>query len=49
MAAYKLQVIADSRLYDRIRLLASYQNVKESRNDRRFGNDNLRHRYEEVG
>ena len=49
MAAYRLKVIADSRLYDRIRLLASYQNVKESRNDRRFGNDNLRHRYEEVG
>lgn len=38
----------ESRLYDQMRVTVSYQRYDESRHDRRFGDDRLRNRKEQV-
>ncbi|NUO00196.1 MAG: TonB-dependent receptor, partial [Saprospiraceae bacterium] len=44
----RIQHQAASGLYDNARLILAHQRYEESRHDRRFGRDQLRHRYEEV-
>ncbi len=48
MAAYQLNYSRATKMFDQLRFLASYQDIEESRNDRRFGADNLRSRLEQV-
>jgi hemoglobin/transferrin/lactoferrin receptor protein len=48
MGSYKLDLKNDHSFYDNAQLTLAYQNVKESRNNRRFGNDNLYSQNEKV-
>lgn len=48
MGAYTLNHLLNSRLADNLRLTAAYQNYKESRNNRNYGNDNSRSQMENV-
>jgi len=48
MTAYHLNKPFESGLADELRLTAAYQDVRESRQNRRFGNDNLQSRREQV-
>lgn len=48
LASYELNFIANNTLFDNIRLLASYQDVEESRHQRRFDRTGLQHRMENV-
>lgn len=44
----KMNVYKSNTFFDQARVTLAYQNFKESRNDRRFGDDRLRTRTEEV-
>ncbi len=46
--SYTLNLKADKGFYDNGRIIVAYQNIEESRNDRRFGSDNLNHRMEQL-
>jgi hemoglobin/transferrin/lactoferrin receptor protein len=46
--SYTLNLNADKGFYDHGRIIVAYQNIEESRNDRRFGSDNLNHRIEQL-
>ena len=48
LASYKLDWTARRSLYDRVRILAAYQNVGESRVNRNFGSSNRNHRIENL-
>ena len=48
MGAYKLDMNADKTFFDNAHLTLAYQNVKESRNNRRFNNVNLYSQNEKV-
>lgn len=48
LAAYTLGLTAKHSFYDYANFILAYQNALESRNDRRFNNDILNHRNEEV-
>jgi hemoglobin/transferrin/lactoferrin receptor protein len=39
---------SNSNLYDKIKVTAAYQNFQESRNDRNFNSEKIRHRQEKV-
>jgi hemoglobin/transferrin/lactoferrin receptor protein len=47
-ASYTLNLKADNGFYDSGRMIVAYQNIEESRHDRRFGSDNLNHRIEKL-
>ncbi len=47
-ASYTLNLKADNGIYDSGRMIVAYQNIEESRHDRRFGSDNLNHRIEKL-
>ena len=46
--SYTLNLKADKGFYDNGRIIVAYQNIEESRNDRRFGSDNLNRRIEKL-
>lgn len=48
MAAYTLSHTMNSKLADNFKLIGAYQNYKESRNNRNFGNNNFRSQRENV-
>ncbi len=48
LASYSLQLTNDHGLYDMARIIAGYQNIEESRHDRRFGNPSINHRTEQL-
>ena len=48
LAAYQLQLNNSSDYFDRSNITFAYQNVKESRHDRRLNNAGLNNRFEEV-
>ncbi len=47
-AAYTLLLTNDKGIYDNARIILSYQNIEESRNDRRFNKVYLNHQIEQV-
>ena len=47
-AAYGLTLHKDSGWYDMARITAGYQNIEESRHDRRFDNPSINHRTEQL-
>lgn len=47
-ASYTLNLLNDKGIYDNARVILGYQNIEESRNDRKFRNDNLNHRIEKL-
>ncbi|MBK7407268.1 MAG: TonB-dependent receptor [Saprospirales bacterium] len=48
LSSYTLKWGKGARLFDNLRLIAAYQHIEESRNDRRFRNDQLNHRIEKL-
>ena len=48
LGSYALDVKADTGFFDGARFILGYQNIEESRNDRRFNNNNLNHRIETL-
>lgn len=46
--AYTLNLTAEKGFYDHGRIILAYQNIEESRHDRRFGSDNFNHRTEKL-
>jgi hemoglobin/transferrin/lactoferrin receptor protein len=46
--SYKMDLTKKTRMYDNSRLIFGYQNIEESRMDRRFKNDILNHRIEKL-
>ncbi|MCF8243494.1 MAG: TonB-dependent receptor [Melioribacteraceae bacterium] len=48
MNALSVTNFSKSMFYDYTKIIAAYQNFEESRNDRKFGKDELRHRTETV-
>ncbi|MFM2377122.1 MAG: hypothetical protein RLZZ165_2219 [Bacteroidota bacterium] len=46
--SYSLDLHPDKGFCDHARMIASYQNIEESRHDRRFKSDNLNHRVEKL-
>jgi hemoglobin/transferrin/lactoferrin receptor protein len=48
MGSYRLDLSGENALYSNAQVILAYQDIKESRNQRKFGNDNLAHRYEHV-
>ncbi|MFD2245791.1 TonB-dependent receptor [Pontibacter ruber] len=48
LGAYTLGLTGATKLYDEAKVIAAYQWLEESRNDRRFGKDWLSHRIEQV-
>lgn len=49
LASYDLAWNAKKKLFDDMHFLASYQDIQESRHQRRYGKTNLQHRVEDVG
>jgi hemoglobin/transferrin/lactoferrin receptor protein len=49
MAAYDMNIQNNSAKFQKIHAGINYQDIEESRHTRRFGNDNLEHRIENVG
>ncbi len=47
--AYKLEIDEKNELYDMANITLAYQNIEESRHNRRFGNNSLRNQMEKVG
>jgi len=47
-ASYTLNLTSDKGFYDNGRIIVAYQAIEETRNDRRFKNDNLNHRNENL-
>lgn len=48
LGAYALNLQKEKGFYDRARIIAGYQNIEESRHDRRFGNPSVNHRTEQL-
>ena len=48
LGAYSLKLTNDHGIYDQAHITAGYQNVEESRHDRRFGNPSINHRTEQL-
>jgi len=48
LASYTLNLTREQGVYDRARIIAGYQNIEESRHDRRFGNPSINHRTEQL-
>lgn len=48
LGSYNLSLKSEKSFYDNAQLTLAYQNVKESRNNRRFGNNNLYSQNEKV-
>jgi hemoglobin/transferrin/lactoferrin receptor protein len=48
MGSYRLDLSGENALYSNAQVILAYQDIKESRNQRKFGNDNLAHRSEHV-
>lgn len=48
MGSYRLKQTSNTRLYDHMNLVLSYQNIEESRIDRKFGRSRLRSRTEKI-
>jgi hemoglobin/transferrin/lactoferrin receptor protein len=48
LGAYTLSLTKATKLYDQAKVIAAYQWLEESRNDRRFGKNWLSHRTEQV-
>jgi len=48
LASYALNYTSNTRLFDKSRLTLAYQNIGESRHDRKFNSSKLNHRYERV-
>ena len=48
LTAYDLNIKNESATFPNIHAGINYQNIEESRHQRRFGNDNLQHRFEKV-
>ncbi len=48
MAAYTLALLADRGIYSNARIVAAYQNIEESRHNRKFGSSKLNHRIEKL-
>ena len=46
--SYTLNLTNDKGFYDNARVIVAYQNIEESRNDRRFQKDELNHRKEQL-
>ena len=46
--SYTLNLNSDNKFYNNARIIAAYQNIEESRNDRKFGKTALNHRNEHV-
>lgn len=46
--SYSLMLAKDAGLYNDARVTLGYQNIEESRHDRRFGNPNINHRAEQL-
>lgn len=46
--SYALNIYGDSTFYDHVRAILAYQDITESRHDRRFRNHRLNHRTENV-
>ncbi len=47
-AAYDLKVLSTNKIFDVMHGIANYQNIQESRHDRRFNNYAINHRMESV-
>lgn len=48
LASYIFESSKSTKFYDNNRLILAYQNIEESRNDRKFGTANLNHRIEKL-
>ncbi len=48
MGSYRLDLSGENALYNNAQVILAYQDIKESRNQRKFGKDNLAHRNEHV-
>lgn len=48
MGSYRLDLNGENTLYSNAQIILAYQDIKESRNQRKFGNDKLAHRNEHV-
>ncbi|MCG3166527.1 MAG: Vitamin B12 transporter BtuB [Bacteroidia bacterium] len=48
MGSYRLDLSNENALYNNAQVILAYQDIKESRNQRKFGNDKLAHRNEHV-
>lgn len=48
MASWQNKIYPEGKIMDKAIITAAYQNIEESRHDRRFGNDNINHRTETV-
>lgn len=48
MGAYRLDLDKENSIYSNAQVILAYQDIKESRNQRKFGKDNLAHRNEHV-
>jgi hemoglobin/transferrin/lactoferrin receptor protein len=48
MASYTLQLTGNNKLYDNARFILGYQQIEESRMDRRLNNPTLNNRYENL-
>lgn len=48
MGSYRLDLSGENALYSNAQVILAYQDIKESRNQRKFGKDNLAHRNEHV-
>ncbi|MGB3078574.1 MAG: TonB-dependent receptor [Saprospiraceae bacterium] len=46
--SYSMLLSRDHGLFDEARIALAYQNIEESRNDRRFGSANINHRIEKL-
>lgn len=48
LGAYNLNISRETRFYNKARIIIAYQNIGESRHDRKFGKDILNHREEAL-
>ena len=48
LTSYELNYTGKTSIYDHVRLLVSYQDIRESRHQRRYGNTGLQNRIEDV-
>jgi hemoglobin/transferrin/lactoferrin receptor protein len=48
MAAYNFSILSKSVLFDNVTITAAYQDIVESRHNRRYNSEKLNHRIENV-
>jgi hemoglobin/transferrin/lactoferrin receptor protein len=48
MASWQNKMYPEGKFIDKAIITAAYQHIEESRHDRRFGNENINHRFEKV-